>query len=115
MGKEAANDARLLGLAIPQIGKASVKVRQIMRCEFGEDTFEMNFSGSWDRYKQVKTLTDAFGKQADKVLVNAALTAVFEPPLELGGDHYQAIRDVFSSMDFGKLVLEAEAAEKKGS
>jgi hypothetical protein len=114
-GKEAANDARLLGLAIPQLGKASVKVKQIMRCEFGADTFEMNFSGTWDRYKQVKTLTDAFGKQADKVQVNAALTAVFEPPLELVGNQYQAIRDVFSSMDFGKLVLEAEAADEKGS
>jgi hypothetical protein len=113
-GKEAANDARLLGLAIPQLGKASVRVKQSMRCEFGEDTFEMNFTGTWDRYKQVKTLTDAFGKQADKVLVNATLTAVFEPVLELGGDHYQAIRDVFSSMGFGKIVLEAEAAEKKG-
>lgn len=111
-GKEAANDARLLGLAIPQLGKAMVHVNQSMRCEFGGDTFDMSFSGGWERYKQVKTLTDTFGKQADKVQVQATLNAQFDPPLELGGDQYQAIRDVFASMNFGRIVLEAEAAEK---
>lgn len=114
-GKEAANDARLLGLAIPQLGKASVQVKQSMKCEFGEDSFEMSFTGSWDRYKPVKALTDAFGKQAEKVQVSATLNASFEPALEQGSDQFQAIRDVFNSLGFGKLSLEAESAQEEGA
>jgi hypothetical protein len=114
-GKEAANDARLLGLAIPQLGKVKVKVKQNMHCELGEDVYEMTFSGSWERYKQVKTLSDAFGKQADKVQVSATLNASLEPAIELGGDQFQAIRDVFTSLGFGKLRLEAEAETQESA
>jgi hypothetical protein len=114
-GKEAANDARLLGLAIPQIGKAGVTVKQTMRCELGDDSFEMSFDGSWDRYKQVKTLTDALGKQADKVQVSASFHAAFDSPLELGSNQFQAVRDVFVSLGFGKLTLDAEAAKQEQS
>jgi len=113
-GKEASNDSRLIGLAIPQIGKGSFKVEQTMNCEFGDETFSVRFSGSWDRYKQVKNLTDAFGKQADKVQVRTELLADFDEGLALDGEQFQTVRDIFAQLGFGKLSLTAEPFTKEG-
>ncbi len=112
-GKEASNDSRLIGLAIPQIGKGSFKVEQTMNCEFDDETFSVRFSGSWDRYKQVKTLTDAFGKQADKVQVRTELRVDFDDGLALDGEQFQTVRDIFAQLGFGKLSLTAEPFDKE--
>jgi hypothetical protein len=107
-GKEASNDSRLVGLAVPQMGKGTFRVTQTMNCEFGDETFSVTFAGSWDRYKQVKNLTDAFGKQAEKVQVRTELRADFDEGLSLDGEQFQTIRDVFAQLGFGKLSLTAE-------
>ena len=61
MGKDAARDIRSLGLAIPQMGKAQYQVDQRLVLEFdGGEKFEVKFTGSWDRYKRIKSVTDAF-------------------------------------------------------
>jgi hypothetical protein len=112
-GREASNDSRLLGLAIPQIGKGAFSVEQSMNCEFGDETFQVRFAGSWERYKQVKNLTDAFGKQADKVQVSTQLRVEFDEGLALDGDQFQTMRDVFSQLGFGRLTLSAEAKDKE--
>ncbi|MBN1856440.1 MAG: ATP-binding protein [Dehalococcoidia bacterium] len=112
-GKEASNDSRLLGLAIPQVGKGSFRVEQVMNCEFSDDTFQVRFAGSWERYKQVKNLTDAFGKQADKVNVSTQLQADFDNGLDLDGDQFETMKDVFAQLGFGKLSLVAEPTEKE--
>lgn len=112
-GKEAADDSRLIGLAIPQLGKGTFHVEQSMNCEFGAETFSVRYAGGWDRYKQVKTLTDAFGKQADKVQVTTQLRSDFEGGLPLDSDQFQTIRDVFNQLGFGKIALTAEPADEE--
>src|SRR5262249_56305682 len=73
LGKDAAKDARSLGLAIPQIGKAALSLEQKMVLEFGaSENFAIDFTGSWDRYKRIKTLTDALSQKAS----NASVTVV---------------------------------------
>jgi len=116
VGKEGAADARAMGLAIPQLGKGSYHIEQTMGAEFGADgdaeKFSLNFVGSWDRYKRVKQLTDAFGQEASKVNVRTTLRATFEDGLATDSDQFQTMRDVFTSLGMGKLSVDAEEAEE---
>jgi len=112
-GKEAADDSRLLGLAIPQLGKGTFWVEQNITCQFGDELFAMSFKGGWERYKQVKSLTDAFGKQADKVRVDTTLRAEFDGGLALDSDQFQTIREVFASIGLGAVTLEAEPLDEE--
>ncbi len=108
-GKTAAAEARSLGLAIPQLGKGSFFVEQRLATEFGAaESLEVSFRGGWDRYKRLKTVTDAFGQEASKVAVATTLRAEFADGLHVGGAQYQTIRDVFAALEMGKLSVEAE-------
>lgn len=114
-GAQVANDARLLGLAIPQLGKGTFTVEQMMGCEFEEgEEFSLTFRGSWDRYKQVKSLTDAFGKTAKKVRVKMEVRAGFPDGLRPADDQFTAMKDVFVQLGFGKIELHAEPATEEG-
>ena len=108
-GKSATTDARALGLAVPQLGKGQYRVEQTMGAEFGaEEQFSLSFKGGWDRYKRVKTLTDQFGQEATKVTVRTLLRADFADGLEVASDQFQTIRDVFTTLNLGKLTVDAE-------
>jgi hypothetical protein len=110
-GKAGASDARSLGLAIPQLGKGQFRVDQIMGAEFGTDEqFRLAFAGGWERYKRVKTLTDAFGQEATKVTVKTTVRADFPDGLEVTSEQFQTMRDVFTTLGLGKLVVDAEPA-----
>jgi len=114
VGKEAAADVRGLGLAIPQLGKGEFHVEQTMNAEFGEgangERFTLNFGGSWDRYKRVKQLTDAFGQEASKVNVKCTLRATFAEGLPVDSTQFGNLRDIFAQLGMGKIVVDAEEA-----
>lgn len=111
-GADAAKDARGMGLAIPQLGRGTYQVDQNMTAEFGAGTdaekFNLSFSGAWSRYKRVKQLTDAFGQEATKVKCATVLLATYEDGLEVDGDQFQQMRDIFTSLELGKLIVEVE-------
>lgn len=110
-GKAGATDARSLGLAIPQLGKGQFRIEQTMGAEFGADEqLSLSFSGGWDRYKRVKTLTDAFGQEASKVAVKMTVRADFPEGLAVPSEQFQTMRDVLVTLGLGKLVVDAEAA-----
>lgn len=110
-GAQAANDARLLGLAIPQLGKAKFTVEQTLGCEFdGGEEFSLQFRGSWDRYREVKSLADAFGKAAKEVRLKMEVRMEFEDGLSPAGDPFTAMRDVLVQLGVGKVELQAEPA-----
>jgi hypothetical protein len=115
LGKDAAKDARSLGLAIPQIGKATLSLEQKMVLEFGDsEKFAIDFTGSWDRYKRIKTLTDALSQEATNASVKLLLRAEFEGPgLDVTGEQFQTMRDVFNSLGMGRIVLEGDPTEGK--
>lgn len=109
MSKDAAKDARSIGLAIPQMGKAEFKIQQKLVLEFGEgEAFDLTFNGSWDRYKRVKSLTDSLSQEASKASVRMNVEADFADGLDLSGDMFQMIRDVLDSLGIGKIGVEAE-------
>lgn len=115
-GPSAAADARALGLAIPQFGKGVYRIRQSITCEFGEgsngDTFTSTFVGAWDRYKRLKQLTDAFAQEASKLRVDITMEAAFGGGLPTDGDQFQAIRDVLTALQLGKVKIQANELEE---
>jgi len=107
-GKEGATEARAMGLAIPQLGKGQFRVEQSFNAEFGEaESLSLTFNGAWDRYKRVKQLTDAFGQEASKLLAKTTLRADFPDGLAVDSDQFQTIHEVFTTLGFGRMVVDA--------
>jgi hypothetical protein len=112
LGKDVARDARSLGLAIPQIGRAKLFLEQKMVLEFaGGEKLSLDFSGSWERYKRIKTLTDALSQEASNASVRLVLVADFEGTgLDVAGEQFQTIRGVFNNLGMGRIAVEGEPA-----
>jgi len=117
LGKDVARDARSLGLAIPQIGKATVSLEQKMVLEFGNgEKFSIDFAGSWERYKRIKTLTDALSQEASNASVKLVLRAEFDGAgIDVAGEQFQTMRDVFNSLGIGRIAVEGEPVAEGGS
>ena len=111
LGKQIANDMRALGLAIPQFGKGQFAVDQELKATFGQEgsreTFNQTFKGSWERYKRLRTVIEAFGQEADELKVGMRVGALFEDELEIAGIQFITIRDVLVTLELGKIQLEA--------
>jgi len=114
MGKDNARDVRSLGLAIPQIGKAQVAIDQRLVLEFGNgEKLQIEFTGSWDRYKRIKSVTDAMTQEATNASVKMSVRADFEGGLQVDGDQYQTIRDVLDSLGLGKVAVNGQPQVKE--
>jgi hypothetical protein len=109
--RSALADMKLLALAVPQLGKAAYRVELNLGMEFkDEEQFSIMFVGTWDRYKRLRQVTEAFGDEAKKVTVRITLHIDFPDALLLNGNQFQTIRDVFDHLSFGRLLVEAEPA-----
>lgn len=111
LGKQIASDMRALGLAIPQFGKGLFVIEHTIQATFGpegaRETFTQSFKGSWDRYKRLKSITDAFGQEAEELKARMLVGAIFDAGLEVAGDQYATMRDVLATLELGKITLEA--------
>ena len=108
-GREGATEARAMGLAIPQLGKGQYRVEQSFNAEFGQgESLSVAFNGDWDRYKRLKQVTDAFGQEASKLLARTTLRADFPDGLAVDSDQFQTVHEVFTTLGFGRMVLDAE-------
>jgi len=111
VGKQGASDLRALGLAVPQFGKGRFTIEQDLLAEFGKgataETLHQNFKGSWDRYKQLKSVSDAFSQEADQFKVMLRVGAEFGDGLQVNGAQFQTMREVLSALEVGKIILEA--------
>jgi hypothetical protein len=116
--KEAVSDAKKLGLAVPQLGKGSYHVEQTLGVEFSSgpdaEKFALTFAGSWDRYKRIKTLADAFGQEASKANIKTILRITYPDGLDIDSDQFGTMRDIFTSLEMGKLIVQAEEAVSAG-
>jgi hypothetical protein len=125
LGKQIASDIHALGLAIPQFGKGLFAIEYTIQATFGpegsRETFAQSFKGSWERYKRLKSITDAFGQEAEELKAHMLVGAIFDDGLEVAGDQYATIRDVLVTLELGKIILEAvpviteEEVSEKGS
>jgi len=115
MGKDVAKDVRSLGLAIPQMGKAQLQVDQRLVLEFGAgEKFELTFTGSWDRYKRIKQVTDALSQEASNASVRMGVRADFDGGLAPDSDQFQTIRDVLVNLGMGKVFIDGQPGVTEG-
>jgi hypothetical protein len=109
MGSEIVNDVVALGLAVPQMGKADCSLNYQLNTEFGEgQTFTATFSGPWDRYKRLKSITDAFAKEASKASARMNLSLDFQEGLDLQDDRFSMMKEILTTLEIGKIQVTAE-------
>ena len=114
MGSEIVNDVVALGLAVPQMGKADCSLNYQLNTEFGEgQTFTATFNGPWDRYKRLKSITDAFAKEASKASARMNLSLDFQEGLDLQDDMFSMMKEILTTLEIGKIQVTAEP-EKEG-
>lgn len=110
-GRRIANDLRAIGLALPQFGKGLYAIELSLQATFGEEggreSFTQTFTGSWDRYKRLKSITEAFTQEAGDLKVRLLASGAFENGLEIDGDQFALIRDVLVTLEVGRIRLEA--------
>ncbi len=107
-GRDGAREARAIGLAIPQLGKGEFSLEQSFNAEFGAgQSLSVSFRGDWEHYKRLKAATDAFGQEASKLAVRTVLAIGFPEGLAIPSDQWQAIYDVFNTLGFGAIVVDA--------
>jgi hypothetical protein len=114
-GKQGSLALRALGLAIPQFGKGDFFIKQELWAEFSHKDTRENlhqvFSGTWDRYKRMKNVIDAFSAEADEFKVEMELLAIFTGGLQVNGDQFLTIRDVLATLEVGPIELQARHKE----
>lgn len=108
-----ATDLVGMGLAIPQMGKATFGIQLHLIVEFDDptqDRVDIHFHGGWDRYQRLKQVTDAFvkDKRVKSLKVNFKLTIDLEQPLALGDRQLADIRDAVSAMGVSVVDVTAE-------
>ena len=109
MGSEVVNDLVALGIAVPQMGKADYSINYNLSAEFGEgQNFSATFQGPWDRYKRLKTITDAFAKEASKASAVMNLSLGFREGLNLQDDQFSMMKEILTTLEVGKIKVNAE-------
>ena len=77
--------------------------------EFGSgQTFSATFNGPWDRYKRLKTITDAFAKEASKISARMSLTLSFQEGLEIQEDRFLMMKEILTTLEVGKIQVTVE-------
>jgi hypothetical protein len=109
---EAAEDVRKLGLAIPQIGKADLTAALQLSCELEDGgRFVVDFAGGWSDYQQARSAVEAFVGSALRLTTKMQVQARFPGGLALESPQFESLKDVFSTLGFGRLYLSAETEE----
>ena len=109
MGSEAVSDVVALGLAIPQMGKAECSIDYHLNTEFGlGQNFSTTFCGPWDRYKRLKTIADAFAKEASKASAHMVLSLNFQDGLNFQDNQFTMMKEILTTLEVGKVQVSAE-------
>ena len=108
-GKSAATDLRAVGLAIPQLNQSHVSLNLELQSTFKENTesFQTSFRGNWDRYKRLKTISDAFAMEADELKQTLNVVFNFDGGLEVDSADFKTLGDVLATLQVGKINLDA--------
>jgi hypothetical protein len=107
-----ATDLVGMGLAIPQMGKATFGIRLNLMVDFDDptqDALHIRFQGSWDRYQRLKQVTDTFVKdrRVRSLNVDFRLTIEFEQPLALDDRQLFDVREAIAAMNVSTIQVMA--------
>lgn len=103
-------DIKLFGLAIPQIPKSGeLRISLEMQAQYpGGDHFRVSFQGDWDRYRRLKSLTDAVASEAESISgTRLSIRKVFTDKVNATTE-LQAIKDILASMGIGRVLVQVE-------
>ena len=77
--------------------------------EFGGENVQIVYSGGWDRYKRLKQFTDSFANENElRLVARTRLIMEFPDGLELPGNQFNTLVEVFSTLGFGHMIVEAQ-------
>lgn len=111
-GRQVAHEIRSLGLVIPQLGRAQVRVQYSLNSSFQgearEEHLMVEFTGGKDRYMRIKNFTDSFAKEANQVTGTLELELVYQEGLSVEGDEFASLKDLLVQMGLGTLVVSVE-------
>jgi len=114
-GAAGARNLRMLGLAVPQLGKGGFQVELTYNAEFGERQYLSSRAMlDWELYRRLKQVTDALAQEAAKFVMTIALVARFPDGLEVQGEQFRTIHEVMTTVGLDTVELEAEALEAVG-
>ena len=114
-GAAGARNLRMLGLAVPQLGKGGFQVELTYNAEFGERQYlSSRATLDWELYRRLKQVTDALAQEAAKFVTTIALVARFPDGLEVQGEQFRTIHEVMTTVGLDTVELEAEALEAVG-
>lgn len=107
-----ANDLVAMGLAIPQMGKATFGIQLNLIVEFGDGVEEyarIEFRGGWERYQRLKQVTDALvrDRKLRSLNVDFRLVVDFEGDLALTDRQLMDIRDALTHMGVSTIEVVA--------
>ena len=109
--KSRATDLTAIGLAIPQMGKGVFGIKLNLVAQFGAGDSEsttIRYQGSWNRYKRLKQIGDAFAKEAQHLNLDFRLIIDFDGELAPTDRQIGAIRDILVSLGMGTIEVAAE-------
>jgi hypothetical protein len=108
IGAQMAGSVRSLGLAVPQFGKGQFAVELDALASYGKgEMFKQEFRGGWDRYKRLKSVLEPFLQEADELKVKMRVACTFDGGLDPKGAQFNTIRDVLSTLELGRVMIEA--------
>jgi hypothetical protein len=114
-GAAGARNLRMLGLAVPQLGKGGFQVELTYNAEFGERQYlSSRATLDWELYRRLKQVTDALAQEAAKFVTTIALVARFPDGLEVQGEQFRTVHEVMTTVGLDTVELEAEALEAMG-
>jgi hypothetical protein len=108
-GAAGGSELAALGLVLPQLGKVDTRLTQTLTLEFdGGDYLQASFAGDWDRYKRLKAVTEGMAREASKLVARTTVRLSTTDGFEPAGELVTTLRDVLGSLQFGRVVLDAE-------
>lgn len=108
-GPDAARDLRLVGLALPQLGKGDFQVEANLTAEFdGGQYLTVNLLLDDAMYKRLKGVTDTLLQEAGKCHVRVTIVARYSAGLDLEGDQFRSLHEVLTSIGLGPITVEAD-------
>lgn len=107
---EGADAARALGRALPQVKKANLTIEQEFRAQMGEDTLEMIFNGSWKNFREIKNLTERFGKVDPKAEVITRVELTYNQPVQVMGEEIKQLQELLNNFAIEHVKLSAREA-----
>ena len=79
--------------SFPQFNQSHISLNLELQSTFKENTesFQTSFRGGWDRYKRLKTISDAFAQEADELKETLHVVFEFDPGLAVDSADFKTL------------------------